>query len=372
MNENSKIYVAGHRGLVGSAIVRKLKEMNYADIVTRTSRELDLRIQTDTERFFECERPDYVFLAAAKVGGILANDTYKADFIYDNLTIATNVIHSAYKYGAKKLLNLGSSCIYPKLAPQPMKEEHLLAGPLESTNEPYAVAKIAAIKLCRYYNEQHGTNFISVMPTNLYGIGDGFDLKNSHVLPALIRKMHLGKCLLKGDFGAIKKDLQRCPLDGGDVSQMTDEDIAEKLSMYGIRTSVASSPITNHESQTTVVGLWGTGEPYREFLYVDDAADACVFLMKDIDAARLTDYDLRLTDYFINIGTGIDQTIRELAGIVRDVVGFEGEIAWDTSKPNGTPRKLLDVSRIRSLGWKPKIDLKEGIRMTYEWYLNRE
>ncbi len=371
MNRNSKIYVAGHRGLVGSAILRKLKDKGYNNLVTRTSRELDLRRQADAERFFESERPDYVFLAAAKVGGILANETFKADFIYDNIAIAANVIHAAYKFGIKKLLNLGSSCIYPKLAPQPMKEEHLLTGLLEPTNEPYAVAKIAAIKLCRYYNEQFGTNFISVMPTNLYGIGDGFHLKNSHVLPALIRKMHLGKCLQESDFEAIRKDLCRYPLNGFDASRASEDEITQTLSSFGIKIATRISPVKNQESRIAIVELWGTGDPYREFLYVEDAADACVFLMENIDAARLADPKLGLTDYFINIGTGKDQTIRELTGIVRDVVGFKGEISWDTSKPDGTPRKLLDVSKIESLGWKPKIGLKDGIRMTYEWYLKQ-
>lgn len=369
MDRNSKIYVAGHRGLVGSAIMRKLREENYLNLITRTSAELDLRRQADTERFFEMERPDYVYLAAAKVGGILANSTYKAEFIYDNLTIASNVIHSAYKYGVKKLLNLGSSCIYPKFTPQPMKEEHLLTGLLEPTNEPYALAKIAAIKLCRYYNEQYGTNFISVMPTNLYGIGDSFDLKNSHVLPALIRKMYLGKCLHEGDLKTIHKDLLK---QGGEIvirnsgfvlnRDTREEDILKILEFYGVR-------FTDRESRNTAVALWGTGEPYREFLYVDDVANACVFLMNEVDSVRIAKEGLGTADTFINIGAGEDLTIRELADIVRDVVGYKGEIVWDTSKPDGTQRKLLDVSKIMSLGWRPKISLKEGVRRTYEWYV---
>ena len=367
MKFNSKIYVAGHRGLVGSAIFRKLQEKKFSNLVTRTSRELDLRRQEDTERFFEKERPDYVFLAAAKVGGILANDTYKAEFIYDNIMIAANVIHSAYKYRVRKLLNLGSSCIYPKFAPQPMKEEYLLTGLLEPTNEPYAVAKIAAIKLCRYYDEQYGTNFISVMPTNLFGAGDNFNLETSHVLPALIRKMHLGKCLQNDDLESVRKDLGKYPLKGSDVTRMKDVDIIEILSVYGIKTD-HPSPVTYHSSPSVVVELWGSGKHYREFLYVDDVADACVFLMENYDASRFISDKSQVADNFINIGTGEDLTIKDLANMVKEIVGFGGEIVWDTSKPEGTPRKLLDVSKIKSLGWQPKISLEEGIRRTYEWY----
>jgi len=308
MNRESKIYVAGHRGLVGSALVKKLQEQGYTNLVVRISKDLDLRRQADVETFFEQEKPEYVFLAAAKVGGILANDTYKAEFIYDNVMIAANVINAAYRFGVRKLLNLGSSCIYPKFATQPMKEEHLLTGQLEPTNEPYAIAKIAAIKLCRYYNEQYGTNFISVMPTNLYGPNDNFDLNNSHVLPALIRKFHEAK----------------------------------------------------KSGQKSVI-LWGSGEPYREFLYVDDLADACVFLMEQ--------YDARDIGEFINIGTGEDIRIKDLALLIKGIVGFQGEIQHDHGKPDGTLRKLLDISRIRSLGWRPAVTLKEGVRLTYQSYL---
>jgi GDP-L-fucose synthase len=308
MEKHSKIYIAGHRGLVGSALVRKLQEQGYSNLVTRTSKELDLRRQVEVESFFEKERPEYVFLAAAKVGGILANYTYRAEFIYDNIMIAANVIHAAYKNKVKKLLNLGSSCIYPKFAPQPMKEEYLLTGALEPTNEPYAIAKIAAIKLCRYYNEQYGTNFISVMPTNLYGPNDNFDLETSHVLPALIRKFHEAK--------------------------MT--------------------------KQKEVV-LWGTGEPYREFLYVDDLADACLFLIER--------YNYKDVGEFINVGMGYDIRIRELAALVKKIVGFEGAIKHDLSKPDGAPKKLLDVSFIQSFGWKAKTDLETGVRKTYEFYM---
>lgn len=378
MNKISKIYIAGHTGLVGSAIQRKLEGEGYTNLIIRTHAELDLTRQTEVELFFEQERPDYVFLCAAKVGGILANSTYKAEFIYDNIMIAANVIHSAYKCGTKKLLNLGSSCIYPKFAPQPMKEEYLLTGPLEPTNEPYAVAKIAAIKLCRYYNEHYGTNFISVMPTNLYGPHDNFDLKSSHVLPALIRKMHLGKCLGAGDFAAIREDLKKYPLRGCDVSQMEDTEIIEELARYGIKTNYESR-ITNHSqrlmphaSQSSVVHLWGTGAPYREFLYVDDLARACLFLMETLDASRITNRESRTTNHeFINIGTGNDITIRDLAYMIKEIVGFQGDIKWDIDKLDGTPRKLLDVSRVTSLGWEPKISLEEGIKITYDWYLEQ-
>ncbi|MDI6711721.1 MAG: GDP-L-fucose synthase [Anaerosomatales bacterium] len=304
MDRDARIYVAGHRGLVGSAILRRLETGGFSNLIVRTHDELDLTRQADVEAFFEQERPEYVFLAAAKVGGILANATYPADFIRVNLQIQTNVIDAAYRFGAKKLLFLGSSCIYPKFAPQPMKEEHLLTGPLEPTNEPYAVAKIAGIVMVRSYRRQYGFNGISLMPTNLYGPGDNFDLTTSHVLPAMIRKFHEAK--------------------------------------------VAGAPS---------VTLWGTGSPRREFLHVDDLADAAVFLMERYDGEDI-----------LNVGVGEDVTIAELAEIVRDVVGYEGAIEWDTSKPDGTPRKLLDVSRLHALGWRARIGLREGIEQTYRWY----
>ena len=310
MRKDSKIYVAGHRGLVGSALVKMLTERGYKNLITRTSKELDLRRQADVEVFFEQERPEYVFLAAAKVGGILANSTYKAEFIYDNLMIASNVINASYTNGVKKLLNLGSSCIYPKFAPQPMKEEFLLTGLLEPTNEPYAVAKIAAIKLCRYYNEQYGMNFISVMPTNVYGPGDNFDLETSHVVPALIRKFH--------------------------------------------------EAISTGQGK---VMIWGTGEPYREFLYVDDLADACVFLMER--------YGYHEIGEFINIGAGKDIRIMDLAVLIKGIVGYQGEIEYDRSKPDGTPRKLLDVSRLNSLGWLARTDLSTGLRSAYRAFASK-
>jgi GDP-L-fucose synthase len=300
MEKRAKIYVAGHRGLVGSALARRLERAGYCNLVFRTSAELDLRDQAATRVFFATERPEYVLLAAAKVGGIHANDTRGADFIYDNLAIEANVIHEAWRTGVKKLLFLGSSCIYPRLAPQPMGENALLTGELEPTNEPYAIAKIAGIKLCQAYNRQYGTNFISAMPTNLYGPGDNFDLETSHVLPAMIRKFHDAKT------GA-------------------------------------------------AVTLWGTGTPRREFIYVDDMADACLFLMERHDGSQI-----------VNIGTGTDITIRELAETVGRIVGYEGKIAWDASKPDGTPQKRLDVALLRGLGWKHGVDLEEGIRRTYE------
>jgi GDP-L-fucose synthase len=345
METKSKIYVAGHRGLVGSAILRRLREQGFRNLCVKTHQELDLRRQKETENLFEKERPEYVFLAAAKVGGILANATYRAEFIYDNLAIAANVINSAYKYGVKKLLNLGSSCIYPKFSPQPMREDYLLTGPLESTNEPYAVAKIAAIKLCRYYNEQYGTNYLSVMPTNLYGPNDNFNLETAHVLPALIRKFHLAKLLRERKYDEVQKDVQKFSV-GFNLD--LNRDLGLNLAKLGI-------------TPETVV-LWGTGEPYREFLYVDDLADACVFLMENRNARDIKE--------FVNIGKGEDIRIRDLALVIEEIVGFGGEIRCDSSKPDGTPRKLLDISRMNSLGWTPNTSLEEGIRRTYEWYLS--
>ena len=357
MRKDSKIYVAGHRGLVGSAILRKLKEKGHTNLIYHTSKELDLRCQSDVEEFFKKEQPEYVFLAAAKVGGILANNTYKADFIYDNLMIATNVIQASYKYGIKKLLNLGSSCIYPKFCSQPMKEEYLLTGSLEPTNEPYAIGKIVAIKLCRYYNEQYGTNFISVMPTNLYGPNDNFNLETAHVLPALIRKFHLAKLLRSGDYNGIRKDIKCFPIWFGyekELREADDRKIEYVLARIGITKEY--------------VVLWGTGEPYREFLYVDDLADACIFLMEKVDAEKMREF---CADYFVNVGIGEDIRIKDLARLVKDIVGFEGEIKHDLSKPDGTPRKLLDVSKIKTLGWEPKISLEEGVKRAYEWYMEQ-
>ncbi|MBT1247049.1 MULTISPECIES: GDP-L-fucose synthase [unclassified Thermosipho (in: thermotogales)] len=349
MEKNSKIYVAGHRGLVGSAIVRKLKELGYTNIITKTHAELDLTDQKATRKFFEKERPEYVFLAAAKVGGILANNTYKAEFIYQNIMIAANVIEASYRYGVKKLLNLGSSCIYPKYAKQPMKEEYLLTGELEPTNEPYAIAKISAIKMCRYFNEQYGTNFISVMPTNLYGPNDNFNLETAHVLPALLRKFYLGKLLEEENYEKIKENIQKYPLGFGydeKIDLNNKESIIEILKQLGITKEA--------------ITLWGSGEVYREFMYVDDLADACVYLMNN--------YDYKDIGEFVNIGTGKDIKIKELARLIKEIVGYDGKIVHDKSKPDGTPRKLLDVSRFNELGWKYKIELDEGIRKSFEWY----
>lgn len=352
-----RIYVAGHRGLVGSAIFRKLKEKGYSDILVKTSKELDLRRQSEVEAFFRETKPELVYLCAAKVGGILANSTFKAEFIYDNMAIALNVINSSYRFGVKKLLNLGSSCIYPRFSPQPMREEYLLSGYLEPTNEPYAIAKIAAIKLCRYYNEQYGTNFISVMPTNLYGPGDNFDLYTSHVLPALIRKFHLGKALENNDWELLKRDLNARPID--DVTgKSSEETIRKVLEKYGIVKDTVSGDVE--------VFIWGSGEVYREFLFVEDLAEACIFLMERVDA-----HDMKslCPDYFINVGTGEDIKIKDLVFLVREIIGFTGKIKHDLSKPDGVQRKLLDVSKIRELGWSPKVSLEEGIKRTYEWYL---
>jgi len=351
MDKNSKIYIAGHRGLVGSAILRKLNEKGYRNLIYKTSKELDLRRQTDTEKFFEKEKPDYVFLSAAKVGGILANSTYVAEFIYDNIMIASNIINSAFKFKTKKLLNFGSSCIYPRNCPQPMKEEYLLSGKLEPTNEPYAIAKISAIKLCRYYNEQYGTNFISVMPTNLYGPGDNYNLETAHVLPALIRKFHLAKLLSKNDYENIVKDLQKNRIGFGldeKINLKDEKSIEEILNKLGI--------------YKDCVIIWGTGNVYREFLYVDDLADASVFLMEN--------YDYKDIGEFINIGTGEDILLKDLALMIKRIVGFEGQIKNDLTKPDGMPKKLLDISRIKKLGWQPKTSLEEGIKKSYEKYLS--
>ncbi len=348
MEKDAKIYVAGHRGLVGSAIFRKLEQRGYARILCKTHRELDLTNQNAVNAFFETEKPEYVFLAAAKVGGILGNSTYPADFIYTNLAIQTHVLHAAYQHSVKKLLFLGSSCIYPRDCPQPMKEEHLMTGPLESTNSPYATAKIAGIEMCWSYNRQHGTQFMPVMPTNLYGINDNFDLNSSHVLPALIRKFHLAKLALSKNWDAVNQDEQR-------FGHIPDD----------IRKAIGFPNADGNSADSPKVILWGTGSPMREFLYADDLADACVRLMNQEIVPRAMPY----SSFLLNMGTGTDQTIRELAEITARIVGYTGEIIWDASKPDGTPRKLLDVSRIREAGWQPQTDLENGIRKTYEWYV---
>lgn len=355
MNKQDKIYVAGHKGLVGSALMRKLQAEGFTNIITKDSSELDLCNQAAVEAFFEKEKPDYVFLAAAKVGGIMANSTYPAEFIYQNIMIASNVIHASYKSGVKKLLNLGSSCIYPKLAPQPMKEDCLLTSELEITNEAYAIAKISAIKMCRYYNEQYGTNFISVMPTNQYGLGDNYNMETAHLLPMLLRRFHLAKLLktaiTTGDFEAIKADLKKYKIGWGWDEKLDFNNtvqIMEALAWIG--------------AYADKVVVWGDGSPYRELMHSDDLADACFYLMQNKDYKDIGE--------LVNITDGTDIQLKELIYMVKDIVGFDGEIIWDKTKPNGTPRKLMDATKIKSLGWTSKISLKAGIEDIYKYYLN--
>ncbi len=353
MDLNSKIYIAGHLGMVGSAITRNLEKKGFTNIVTRTLDELDLMVESDVASFFSDERPEYVILAAAKVGGIVANNTYRAQFIYENLMIQNHVIHQSHLTGVKKLLFLGSSCIYPRMAEQPIKEDALLTGLLEETNEPYAIAKIAGIKMCEAYHSQYGSNFISVMPTNLYGPNDNYDLEKSHVLPALIRKMILGKYLHENNWDKIRKDLDKLPIDGVSGSH-SDEVIIKVLNKYGI---------TNQNGNVSIT-LWGTGNPMREFLHVDDMADACAYVFMNYDAPDTT-------PSHVNIGCGVDITIKNLSEITKDIVDYKGEIIWDTSKPDGTPRKLLDVSRLKNMGWNPSLTLVEGVRSVVGNYLNK-
>jgi len=405
ISKTSKIFVAGATGLVGSAILRKLLAKGYKNIIgSYFSKDpekiyqnyeeyiskgylkflqIDLTDQKEVAKFFKEERPEYVFLAAAKVGGILANNIYRADFIYQNLQIQNNVIHQSYISRVKKLLFLGSTCIYPRDCPQPMKEEYLLTGELEYTNEPYAIAKIAGMKMCESYNLQYGTNFISVMPTNLYGYNDNFDLEKSHVLPALIRKIYLAKALEEENWEKIKKDLNNYPIEG-----VSGEDSKEKilsiLNKYGIKSDIHNSP------SIVQVEVWGTGKPLREFLWSEDMADACVFLMETTnfwDIVKLTTPNLHdinnicspisllkegkeIRNIHINIGTGKDITIKDLAFLIKDIIDFKGRIYFNTSKPDGTPRKVTDVSRLHSLGWRHNISLKEGIEKLYNWYIN--
>jgi len=346
---DSKIYIAGHDGMVGSAIIRTLKMKGYDNIVFKHWTDLDLRSQNEVDDFFRVERPEYVFLAAAKVGGIQANNTYKAEFIYDNIMIAANVINAAYKYGVKKLLNLGSSCIYPKLAPQPMKEEHLLTGELEPTNEPYAIAKIAAIKLCTSFNYQYGTNFLSVMPTNLFGSNDNYNLEQSHVLPALIRKMILAKALQEKNYDFMRSDIKRFKIGFGLDEKIEINDI-DSISM-----ALAEIGIT-----ADYVNIWGSGNVKREFLHVDDVADACVFFMENHSWKSMGD--------FVNLGTGEDNSLKDIAYLIREKTGYMGELRFDISKPEGTPRKLLDVSKASSLGWDYSIAIDKGIEMVIDEY----
>ncbi len=402
MNKTSKIFVAGASGLVGSGIVRKLLDKGYKNILgSYFSRnpeslysgykehiekgyirflQLDLTNQAEVKNFFEKEKSEYVFLAAAKVGGIWANNIYRADFIYQNLQIQNNIIHQSYLHGVNKLLFLGSTCIYPRDCPQPMKEEYLLTGELEYTNEPYAIAKIAGMKMCENYNLQYGTNFISVMPTNLYGYNDNFDLEKSHVLPALVRKIHLAKALENNNWELIREDLSKLPIEGVEGSR-SEEDILKVLEKYGIK-KISDS--------TVKVEVWGTGKPKREFLWSEDMADACIFLMENIDfwdivkliypefpplkntSCKPISYVMKgkeIRNVHLNIGTGEEITIRDLAYLIKDIIGFKGEIYFNTSKPDGTPRKVTDVSRLNSLGWHHTVPLEEGIKKLYAWYI---
>jgi len=367
MEKTSKIYVAGHRGLVGSAIVKNLESKGYTNIIARTHHELDLLNQQEVEEFFEMEKPEYVILAAAKVGGIVANNTYRAEFIYENIQIQNNVIHQAYKNGVKKLLFLGSTCIYPKDASQPMREDALLTSPLEYTNEPYAIAKIAGIKMCESYNLQYNTNFISVMPTNLYGPHDNFNLETSHVLPALIRKIHLGKALDENNWNAIRDDLNHFPIQGINGSA-TEDEIITKLNTYGIK-SLNTEHLTLNAPKVSIE-IWGTGKPMREFLWSEDMADACIFLMENRDFKDTYEADQKeIRNTHINIGTGVEISIKELAQTIKNVIGFEGELFFNTEKPDGTMRKLTDPSKLHGLGWHHKVELEEGIAKIYNWYI---
>ncbi|HIE58346.1 MAG TPA: GDP-L-fucose synthase [Hydrogenothermaceae bacterium] len=399
MDKHSKILVAGATGLVGSAIIRQLLKNGYTNIIGTYKNknpekiykdfkkyiekgylkfiQVDLIDQIKTKILFESVKPEYVFLAAAKVGGIWANNIYRADFIYQNLQIQNNVIHFSYKYDVKKLLFLGSTCIYPRNCPQPMKEEYLLSGILEYTNEPYAIAKISGLKMCESYNIQYETNFISVMPTNLYGFWDNFDLETSHVIPGLIRKIHLAKCLEESNWDEIKKDLNLRPLEGISGNALR-SDILKILEKYGVKKS----------NDIVKVEIWGTGKPKREFLWADDLADACIFLMKNInfkdivsliypDLSNIHSYKLldlikdgkEIRNTHINVGTGEEISIKELAYLIKKIVGFEGELYFNPKKPDGTPRKVTDISRIRQLGWKHKVSLREGLKKLYEWYI---
>ncbi len=349
MNKTSKIYIAGHRGLVGSAILENLYTKGYSNIVTRTHKELDLTNQRDVANFFKIEQPEYVFLAAAKVGGIAANNKYRADFIYENMMIQSNVIHHSYLNNVKKLLFLGSTCIYPKSAPQPMKEEYLLTNILEYTNEPYAIAKIAGIKMCESYNLQYGTNFISVMPTNLYGPNDNFDLEKSHVLPALIRKIHLAKMLSESNYEAVLQD----------TGLNTIEEAKEYLASFGV--------------SEKSVEILGTGKPKREFLWSEDMADACVFIMENRDFSDTFSIDEKeIRNTHINIGTGKEISIKELAETIKKRIEFKGELIFNTEKPDGAMRKLTDVTKLNNLGWKHKVGLEEGLKTIYNWYVNNQ
>jgi GDP-L-fucose synthase len=395
MDKHSKIYIAGHTGMVGSAITRKLRQEGYTKVTGRTLSELDLTSQQAVADYFKAEKPEYVVLAAAKVGGIMANNVYRAQFIYENLMMEANIIHQAYIHGVKKLLFLGSSCIYPKNAPQPLREEYLLTGELEQTNEPYAIAKIAGIKMCESYYRQYGCNFISVMPTNLYGPNDNYNLETSHVLPAIIRKMHLAHCLETGNWQGIRNDLDKRPIET--VNGKTPEnDILTILNKYGITIDSSitrhpspvtrhASPVTRHPSPVTrhpspvtrhvspvtretspvTLTLWGTGQVYREFMHVDDMAAACIAVLEKVNMSDLVTSHVSPVTSFINIGTGEDQTIAEIASLIKSIVGFDGGLCWDDTKPDGTYKKLLDVSKLRALCGPDPLTLEQGIRSVY-------
>jgi GDP-L-fucose synthase len=359
IEKNAKIYIAGHRGLVGSAIFRNLKERGYYNFVLRTHAELDLTSQKAVVDFFAKEKPEYVFLAAAKVGGIVANNTYRGQFIYENLLIQNNVIHQSYVNNVKKLVFLGSSCIYPKEAVQPMAENALLTGPLEYTNEPYAIAKIAGLKMCESYNIQYNTNFIAVMPTNLYGPNDNFNLETSHVLPAMIRKIHLGKCLESNDWNIIRKDFDIRPIEGI-TGQSSEKEILDMMNKYGIK----------KDGNNVQVELWGSGKPMREFLWSDEMADATVFVMESVNFLDLISVidGKEIRNTHINIGTGAEISIKDVANIIKRIVDFSGELWFNIEKPDGTMRKLSDVSKLNSLGWKHKVEIDEGLHRMYSWY----
>ena len=376
MNKENKIYIAGHNGLVGSAILKNLQEKGYTNFVLRSHQELDLTNQQAVLDFFAQEQPEYVFLAAAKVGGIMANSIYRGQFIYENLMIQNNIIHASYLNKVKKLLFLGSTCIYPRDAPQPMPEDCLLTSPLEYTNEPYALAKIAGIKICESYNLQYGTNYISVMPTNLYGPNDNFDLEKSHVLPALLRKIYLGKCLEENNWDAIQKDLDKNPIEGIN-GLATENEILTILEKYGLRV------IRQNSGNSCSVEIWGTGTPLREFLWSEEMADACVYLMENTDfkdviadnhcnpcqSVKSVSQEVRNTH--INIGTGKEISIKDLANQIKETIGFKGKLIFNSSKPDGTMRKLTDVSKLHALGWHHQIEIEEGVEKLYRWYLSR-
>ncbi len=354
MNKDSKIYIAGHLGLVGSALLKKLQDQNYYNIVTKTHKDLDLKVQANVDLFFKKNKPEYVFIAAAKVGGIIANNNKRAEFLYDNIMIQSNIIHCSYKYKVKKLLFLGSSCVYPKITNNPIAESSLLSSELEYTNEPYAIAKIAGLKMCESYNLQYGTNFISVMPTNLYGYNDNFNLDTSHVLPAIFRKIYLGKCLQENNWEAIIRDIKKRPLDQI-IDLSSKKQVLIGLEKYGIKEKS--------------IEIWGSGNPLREFLWSDDLADACLYLMQNINFKDLYNNNKEIRNTHINIGSGEEFSIKNLAMLIKNIVGYKGEFMFNKAKPDGTFKKLIDNSKIRSLGWKHKVTLSEGVKRIYSWYI---